>query len=142
MATVEFEVQNTVGRLVEVRVRTLRTPEDVAALGGAMQRVVRPIEGAIVICADYRETTVLSQAVADAFLAMLGTYNPRIERSGMLLSAQHATFNLQLERIVREAGYPARRTFRVARELSAWLGEVLGPGERARVSTFVGSPAG
>jgi hypothetical protein len=140
MATAETEVQNVVGRLVEVRVRTLRNLEDVAALGGAMQRVVQPVKGAIVVCADYRDAGVLSQEVADAFLGILATYNARIERSGMLLSTQHATFNLQIERIVREAAHPARRTFRVARELSAWLGEVLGPGERVRLSAFLGSP--
>jgi hypothetical protein len=139
MKTDGFHIKNSVGRLVEVRVTTLHAPEDVKALGASMGEVVGRVAGPVAICADYRETRLLTQPIADAFLAILTTFNPRIERSGLLLSGERATFNLQLERLVREAGYTSRRTFRVAPELAAWLGEVLTVEERTRVSAFLAS---
>jgi hypothetical protein len=115
----------------------MRSVEDVSALGAAMKNVAGAIQGPLVICGDYRETSLLSQPTADAFLSMFSTFNPRIERSGVLLSAKHATFNLQVERIVREAGKPSRRTFRVPSEFAAWLGEVLSADERTALARVI-----
>jgi hypothetical protein len=141
MGSADFEIRNVVGRLVVVRVRTLGTPEDVSALGGAMRTTVQGIAGPIVICGDYRAANVLAQPVADVFVAMLTTYSPRIERSAILLAAEHATLNLQIERLVRAAGHPSRRTFRSTRDLIAWLREVLTPAERAAAAEFLSHDA-
>jgi hypothetical protein len=46
---------------------------------------------------------------------------------------------LQIERTVKNAGSPSRRTFRVQPELEAWLAEVLTAEERARLSQFLAS---
>ena len=126
-----FEIRRVHGRLVLSRPRIMRTVDDVTALGAAMKDTARSISGPLVICGDYRVTTVLSQSTADAFIAMFSVFNPRIQRSAVLLSSQHATFNLQVERLVREARNPARRTFRAVPDMLAWLGEVLTPEESA-----------
>jgi hypothetical protein len=134
-------VVHVTGRLVVAQLRVLSSPSDVAALSEAMRRIVQSLEGPIVICADYREAAVLSQPAADAFLGMLATFNPRIERSGILLAAEHATFNLQVERLVREARALSRRTFRAVPALVAWLGEVLTTRERTGLAEVVGMTA-
>jgi serine/threonine-protein kinase len=136
-ASVPFELENHVGRLVETRPRALRTPDDVAAFGAAMRDVTSRVAGSIVICGDFRWTKVVSQSTADAFIAMFAVFNPRVERSGVLLSPENATLNLQIERLVREAGNPSRRTFRAVPTLIAWLGEVLISAERARLAEFL-----
>jgi hypothetical protein len=134
-----FLVQHVCGRLVLTRPSKLRSAADVTAFGRAMKESVSSIAGSIVICGDYRETAVLTQPAADAFLGMLATFNPRIDRSAVLLASEHATFSLQIERLVREAGSPSRRTFRAASELIAWLGEVLSQAERARLVEILGT---
>jgi hypothetical protein len=44
---------------------------------------------------------------------------------------------LQLERTVKQAGSGSRRTFRVASELEAWLGEILNADEKKRLHEFL-----
>jgi hypothetical protein len=70
-------------------------------------------------------------------IALLERGNPRLERSAILLSQEHATFNLQVERVVREAKNSARRTFRDAAAMVAWLGESLTAAERDSVARFL-----
>jgi hypothetical protein len=42
-----------------------------------------------------------------------------------------------MERLVREAANPARRTFRAEHELEHWLSETLTPDERTALSVFL-----
>jgi hypothetical protein len=69
--------------------------------------------------------------MADLMIGVLQRDNAHIERSAILLPAEGAAFHLQAERVVREAKNDARRTFRDARKLGAWLDRVLDHGERA-----------
>jgi hypothetical protein len=135
----QFTVENREGRLVESRPLSLRTADDVGAFGRRMREVATGTTGQLVICGDYRRIAVLTQGVADAVVAMMSSTNPRIDRSAVLLASEHATFNLQIERVVREAGNPMRRTFRAVPELEKWLGEVLGPAEKTRLRQFLAS---
>jgi hypothetical protein len=48
---------------------------------------------------------------------------------------------MQLTRIVREANSDRRRVFRAARELAAWLGEVLDAPEHKRLLEFLADDA-
>jgi hypothetical protein len=137
-AAAPFEMRHLCGRLVLSRLRVMGSVADVTALAAEMARMARSITDRIVIFADYREAVVFNQPTADAFLAMLGAFNPRIERSGLLLAADRATFNLQVERLVREAGHASRRAFRARTELVGWLGEVLTAPERASLDEIVG----
>jgi hypothetical protein len=99
--------------------------------------VAGKLAGQVVISGDYRRMRILSPDVAEKFVVMLTAANPRVERSAILCSPDHATALLQIERTVKQAANPSRRTFRDAAELSAWLGEVLTVEERARLFSFL-----
>jgi hypothetical protein len=132
-----FSLEHRAGRLIETRASSVVTLEEVAAVGARFGEVVSKLVGQVVICADYRGLRVQSPDVAEKFVAMLIAANPCIERSAMLCSPDHATALLQIERAVKQAAKPSRRTFREAAEVSAWLGAVLTAEECARVSSFL-----
>jgi len=132
-----FTVDHSVGRLLEARLEALRTVEDVARFEEAMRQGFDRVEGKAIVCADWRKANVLPPAVAERMIALLERGNPRLERSAILLAKEHATFNLQVERVVREAKNSARRTFRDAAAMVAWLGESLTAVERDWVARFL-----
>jgi hypothetical protein len=70
---------------------------------------------------------------------MLRADNPLVERTAYLLSDSQQTLAMQVERIMREANNPVRRTFRRTDELLPWLNEVLTPAEAARAQAFLPS---
>ncbi|MEO1170622.1 MAG: hypothetical protein AAFX94_01020, partial [Myxococcota bacterium] len=53
-----------------------------------------------------------------------------------LLVGDSATFILQMERVIREAGSPQRKTFRDFPALRQWLAPVLTPDELTRIDVF------
>jgi hypothetical protein len=132
-----ISVAHRVGRLVEVRIITPVTAEEIQAMG---QRIglayaacaPRPIVG----CTDLRGANLFPMDLAEQVAAFMKKGNPRIERGAMLVG-ESALFSMQVERVVREAGNPSRRTFRVRTELEKWLAEVLTPFERQRVRHFL-----
>jgi hypothetical protein len=103
-----------------------------AAIGEAILRA-QPA----VICADWRAAATVSQDVSAVLLSMLKSAHPLLARSAVILHPVHATFALQAERLVKEAGWPHRRTFRVPDDALAWLGEVLSPDELAVARRFL-----
>jgi hypothetical protein len=134
-----FSVEHHAGRLIETRTSSLPTLDEIAAFAARFREVAGKLAGLVVICGDYRGLRVLSPDVAEKFVAMLTAANPRIERSALLCSPDHATALLQIERTVKQAANPSRRTFRDVADLSAWLGDVLSVEERARVAAFLGA---
>lgn len=125
-----------VGRLVEGRPLSLRTRHDAIAYCAEFRLLVPPLRSAV-ICADYRNVTVFPPDVADELARLMTEMNPYIERSAILVSAEHATNALQIQRVVRETHNENRRRFTDAHELARWLGEVLGPHERERLAQFL-----
>jgi len=133
-----FSVENHSGRLIETRTSSLATLDEVSQFGARFREVAQANDDRrVVICGDYRGMRILAPEVAEKFVAMLMVNNPRIERSAVLCAADHPTSGLQLERTVRQAGNPSRRTFRDPAELTAWLGEVLTMEERTRLAMFL-----
>jgi hypothetical protein len=132
-----FSVGHYAGRLIETRASSLVTVDEVAAFGARFREVTGKLAGQVVICGDYRGLRVLSPDVAEKFVAMLTAANPRIERSALLCSPDHATAALQIERTVKQSAKASRRTFRDGAELAAWLGEVLSAEESTRLLTFL-----
>jgi hypothetical protein len=132
-----FSVEHYAGRLIETRTSSLATLDEVAAFGARFREVAGKLAGQVVICGDYRGLRVLSPDVAAMFVGMLIAAPPRVERSGLLCSPDHATACLQIERTVKQAAKPSRRTFRDPAELVAWLGEVLSAEEGARLQVFL-----
>jgi hypothetical protein len=95
------------------------------------------VAGESVICADWRGAVVFPPSVGDALLELLRQGNPHFIRSAILLPSENAIFSLQVERLCREAGSPARRTFRDVKPFLAWLQESLTPLESARAVEFI-----
>jgi hypothetical protein len=142
MGGVEFKVACNVGRLVEARLFAPRTTNDVLLFGQEMFRTLTTVRVLSVICGDWRAATLASPEVADALLTLMRRGNGYFERSAVLLSRESATFNLQVERVFREAGSDARRAFRDPLAMRRWLGEVLTDAERRRMGEFLdGTPA-
>jgi hypothetical protein len=137
MGALPYSVECRVGRLVEARLLIPRTPAEVGAFAEELRRVFTSLPGKFVICADWCAATLLAPDVADALADLLRRGNPFIERSAILLSRNNALFGLQVERVIREAGNPARRTFRQAAPMRSWLAEVLRHEERISMNEFL-----
>jgi len=132
-----YTVQRQVGRLVEARLSTLRTVDDVAGFETAMRAAFDQVPGQAIVCADWRGANIFAPEVADRLVELLARGNPRLERSAILLGKNQAAFGLQVERVVREAKNSARRTFREADAVIEWLGEHLDAEERRRMVAFL-----
>lgn len=124
------------GRLVEGRPLSLRTRHDAIAYCAEFRLLVPPLRRAV-ICADYRAIAVFPPEVADELSRLMADMNPYVERSAILISSDHATNALQINRVVRETQNENRRRFTNAHELARWLGEVLDPHERERLAHFL-----
>jgi hypothetical protein len=125
-----------VGRLIEIR---LRSPFDLAQahdIAGRAAQLFLSREGKFVSCVDMRGILVLSPDVADDMLVNLKRANRRIERTAVLLPTS-PTVALQVERLHREAGNPARRTYREQNLLEQFLGEALDETERRALKVFL-----
>ena len=129
------------GRLVEVRVYGLRTVSDVADYERELRGVFARHPGLLIGCCDTRPPNnaveVHPPDVAEALVGLLSRGNPRLEKSAILLPRGQATFYLQMDRLVRMAKHPDRRTFHEPAELKAWLSGSLDARERARLDEFL-----
>jgi hypothetical protein len=132
-----YTAECKIGRLVEARLFTLRTVDQVTDFQGAMRRAFVEAGPRSIICADWRAANLLAPEVSDALVGLLRTGNSFFERSAILLSPDEAIFNMQVERVVREAASPGRRTFRDMTKLRVWLAEVLDADERRRMNEFL-----
>jgi hypothetical protein len=132
-----FHVECRVGRLLEIRPESLQSVEAVTAIGVAISRAVRVAGGgALLFCVDWRRLRVLAPDVVDALTLMIKGGNSRTVRSAALIS-EHATFGLQVERVLRTANNPARRAFRDPELLLEWIAEVATNAELTRARAFL-----
>jgi hypothetical protein len=130
--------EHRAGRLIALRVETPVAMDELQAALIRFGGFAAKIEGKFIPVADCRGATVLSPDASERFIALMRNDNPRIERAGILLSASAASFSLQLERMVREAGNPRRRTFHAASQLCDWMGEITTPLEADSLRAFFG----
>ena len=139
MAGPAFTIENRVGRLLEARVRGLRSSEEAdvysLALGAEVLRV--PLHVRPVLLADHRPVSIYPQAAADRLAELFLRMNARLERVAILVARSNATLALQLERIVREAKNPSRRVCYAPGEAEAHLAPIMEPQELARVRAFL-----
>lgn len=139
-------VRNNVGRLVEVKIATPITTDEIRAMAGDILAIATD-KRRIVGVTDLREANVFPSDLAEQILAFLRRDSEHIERSAFLLAGHargagfdtSAVFSLQLERILREAANPSRRAFRSANELVAYLKDCLTTPETERVAAFLAS---
>ncbi len=130
-------VHNPAGRLVTFRVVSPVDDGNAARAATDLRAIVQRITGRVVICTDLTDARVFAPGTTESFIRTMKADNPKLERSAILLGANSPTFILQLERMVREAASPARRTFRDLGELTAWLEPVLAPDELAALREFL-----
>jgi hypothetical protein len=123
--------------LIEARLTWLGTPADVERMQQVMIDAFATAGPQAVICADWRQANVFAPDVGDALLELLRRGNRQFKRSAALLSLHEATFSLQVERLLRDAQNPARRSFRAMQPMLEWLAEVLTPMEQQQASTFL-----
>jgi hypothetical protein len=130
-----------VGRLLEIRVaasyRNVRDVDEmIGMIGAQFQRL--PSDGKVVIAADWTSVSVMAPDTAARARQMLANTNSRVVRSSILVRPGHATANLQVLRLVREADNDHRRHFTSARMQFDWLAEVLHEDEKERLRVFLG----
>lgn len=125
------------GRLYEHRILSIESLQELEALGARAREVMGAHGGKVVVCADYRHLRVMKPEYASMWVEKIKGVSPNVERSAILIPPGQATFGLQVERMVKDAGAQMRRAFRDAEEMAEWLGEVLTPAERTRLTAFL-----
>ncbi len=132
-----YYVELKVGRLFEAR---FEAPVTMAEVKGAVLRtrtLLLSRSERVIGCTDLRKNKLTDDEVTATFVQMLKQDNPKIERSAFLVSPADPVYCLQIERMLREAGNPARRAFRDPARMFAWLSDALTPAEMARARAFV-----
>jgi hypothetical protein len=134
-----FSLATKVGRVVEARIFGLRSRKDVDgyadAFGTHLMRIPQGVRA--VLCADHRPVSIYAQEVADRLMEMFKPLNAHLERVAILAAPSNATFAMQLDRIVRSAGYAARKVCYAPEDAVQHLAPVLTPQELGRVRTFL-----
>jgi hypothetical protein len=131
-----YTIENRVGRLVELRVESPVTYEELLEFHDTQAKVCKPIQGQIAVCTDLVGATVFTQPVTQRWMAIIKQDAPIVDRNAVLLG-EGAVFSMQIERIIRQAGQPNRKTFLAPTELATWLGEILTVRERTRLESFL-----
>jgi len=128
------------GRLMEIRVaasyRSVQDVDDMIRMIGD-HFAHPPPDGKVVIAADWRAVSLMSEATSERARQMLTGSNPRILRSSILVNPGDAIASLQVVRLVREAENDHRRHFTSPRAQFEWLAEVLTDQERDRLKVFL-----
>ncbi|MEM7585617.1 MAG: hypothetical protein AAF560_19670 [Acidobacteriota bacterium] len=135
-----FSSENHVGRLVELRVITPLSGDEILELRQTHLAVIQAIAGDFVVVVDMRRAHVFPPAISEAFIGLMSQLNPKLLRSAVLIN-ESAVLGLQAERAIRAAGNPDRRAFRDPEALQVWLGEVLDAREQARLQDFLAAGA-
>jgi hypothetical protein len=90
-----------------------------------------------ILCADHRPVNIYAQEVADMLLELFKPMNALLERVAIVAAPSNATFAMQLDRIVRAAGYAARKVVYAPEEAIQHLAPALTPQELKRVRLFL-----
>ena len=131
-----ISLANKVGRLFEMRCTPPLEERHVIEFELEIGRLLRAGHK-ILFCSDLRHSPIVSPEIADRFGGLLRRDVPLLERSAVLIPSDQAILNMQVQRIVREAGTPARQVFKDPAKLVEWLGELCTDDERARLEAFV-----
>jgi hypothetical protein len=131
-----YTIENRVGRLVELRVESPVTFEELGEFHDTFAKVCKPLVGQVAVCTDFTGATVFSQEVTQRWTSIIKQDAPIVQRNAVLVG-EGAVFSMQIERIIRQAGYPNRKAFLSPTDLSAWLGEILTARERARLESYL-----
>jgi hypothetical protein len=131
-----YKIDHVAGRLVEVRLATPLSLEEVHQFALEYTKKASAIHGKYVGVVDITHATLFPAPVAEALIQLLSRAAEQVERTAVLVG-EGATFAMQVERIIRNAASPNRRAFRSVDPLRDWLREVLTVEERVRLARFL-----
>lgn len=131
-----YSIEHAVGHLVEVRLASPLTLEEVQQFALEYSKKAGEVHGKYVGVVDITHAMLLPAPVAEALIQLLSRAAERVERTAVLVG-EGATFAMQVERIIRNAASPNRRAFRDAATLREWLRDVLTVEERVRLARFL-----
>jgi|SRR5215212_2643190 len=131
-------VEHHTGRLMEVRLATPVTEEELPLFVRDLNKVLGAIPGKYIGVTDLMEANIFPPFVTQTMIQYMSASSPRVVRSAMLIG-ESATFALQVERVLRSSNSDNRRAFRKPEELEAWLGPILTVEERVRLRRFLAS---
>ncbi len=131
-----YSSENREGRLIELRVVTPMSAEEILDLQKTHLEVTREVKGEYAVAVDMLRAQVFPPQMAERFIALMSQLNPRLIRSAILIS-ESAVLGLQAERAISTAGDANRKAFRDPLALEHWLGEVLTARERNRLRNFL-----
>ena len=137
-----WSIEQVVGRLFEIRVASPFVPADLEPFGrrlGMMLARLRPGQR-VACCTDVSGAFIFGPEVSEWLIKVMQRDNPVLERSAFSIGPS-AMFALQVERMLKQANSPLRRAFREPAPLLSWLGEILTPPERERLTVFLAENA-
>ncbi len=130
---------NPAGRLVTFRIVPPVSDDNSERASLDLRALVIANPQPVVVVSDLSIARTFSPETTERFVALMKSDNPKLFRAGMLVSPDAPTLMLQVARMVKEAGNPARRAFDDAQLLMAWLNPDLTITERAALTAFFAS---
>lgn len=134
-----FMVDKKVGRIVEARIASPLSADDIDDIIQRVRMNVLSMPGKVICCADLTRLDAIPRESVDAFIQLFTRDNSKVERSAFLLSRSLGALGMQMQRMIRSAGNPSRMTFDDARALLDWLAPALTPAERSHLQAFFAS---
>ena len=130
-----FSLEIKVGRLAEVRLVVPISMKDIEGIRAAVSQLFQQQPGKLVFVTDMTRATIFTPAEAMRVVEVFKADNPRVELSVFLLN-HGISFHHQLERLISQAGNPARRCFHDRDELKTFLRPTLTQEEQDRLAQF------
>jgi hypothetical protein len=128
-----IDIRNQVGRLIEVTIETPTTLLEWKALPKQLNSIHSRLTEKYIYCANISRAKLLQPEEAEPMRKIMQLDNPRLLRTALYVGSNSATLMLQMERLIREAANPARKTFRDSQKLISWMAEVTTPEEEQRI---------
>jgi hypothetical protein len=139
--TQRFVVGTHAGRLLEARVLSLVTAEDVVDFTTALRETLDDMPSRMaVLCADHRYANIYPQVVTDRLVELFLAMNARLERVAIVVGSTKPTFLMQMRRVAREAENEARQVFPDPESALQHLRVALDPLELVRAREFLAEP--
>jgi hypothetical protein len=131
-----YTIESRAGRLVELRVESPVTDDELAQFHEVFANVCKPIKGQVAVCTDFCGANVFTQSVTQRWTEIIKQDAPIVERNAVLVG-EGAVFSMQIARIIRQTGFQNRKAFLSPTELVTWLGEILTVRERKRLEAYL-----
>jgi hypothetical protein len=130
------QAANPVGRLVTFRIVPPVSDDNSENASLDLRALIVANPQPVIVISDLSIARAFSPETTARFVALMRSDNPKLFRAGTLISPEAPTLMLQIGRMMKEAGNPARRAFDDAHALMQWLHPDLTIAERAALTAF------